>query len=448
MADLKITQLNALAVPVLADLLASVDDPAGAAETKKLTLQALRDSGILDKKAATYIVAADGSGDFTDIQDGIDALPAGGGLVYVREGTYTLAAGLTLAKSNVTLIGSGEATIITLANTVNQHLLTIGDGATAFENIQIRNCKIDGNRANQAGTLYGIYANKNITNLQISGVVFDKTKSQSIYINTGCASVVIVENKFLTDAAEVSITDADRVFFQNNDMKGTRMAGINVYYSNHILIAENYLESTGDEFATYGEIFLYQCRHANVLGNIVKNHAYNQIWIMYSQFLKINGNDCSGAGGMGTGDGINISNSNYGSICANNIYRCNTGLGLFYSGNFAISGNTFLTSTFNGIYLVTCADISVTGNHVKDSSVQNNNTYFGIGLDWASVRCTVVGNTVIEQAVNRAKYGICEQHNGTDYNLIAHNVVHGAGTANIYGFGLFSKFSENILVPG
>jgi len=65
------------------------------------------------QSVATIIVAADGSGHYTDIQDGIDALPASGGAVYVKEGTYTILAGLTIAVANVALIGSGKATIIT-----------------------------------------------------------------------------------------------------------------------------------------------------------------------------------------------------------------------------------------------------------------------------------------------------------------------------------------------
>lgn len=41
MADLKITQLNALATPTADDLLVVVDAPAGVAETKKMTVAAL-----------------------------------------------------------------------------------------------------------------------------------------------------------------------------------------------------------------------------------------------------------------------------------------------------------------------------------------------------------------------------------------------------------------------
>lgn len=61
---------------------------------------------------ATIVVAADGTGNYTDIQDGIDALPAGGGVVYIKEGTYIIAAALTIGVNNTSLIGAGKSTII------------------------------------------------------------------------------------------------------------------------------------------------------------------------------------------------------------------------------------------------------------------------------------------------------------------------------------------------
>ena len=57
---------------------------------------------------ATIVVAADGSGDFTAVQDGIDALPAGGGVVYIKEGTYTISVAIEIRKSNVALMGAGR----------------------------------------------------------------------------------------------------------------------------------------------------------------------------------------------------------------------------------------------------------------------------------------------------------------------------------------------------
>ncbi|MEK0337769.1 MAG: hypothetical protein QQN41_10090, partial [Nitrosopumilus sp.] len=61
---------------------------------------------------ATKVVAIDGTGDFTDIQSAIDDLPAGGGVVYIKEGTYTITAGITFPNAAISLIGAGRSTII------------------------------------------------------------------------------------------------------------------------------------------------------------------------------------------------------------------------------------------------------------------------------------------------------------------------------------------------
>lgn len=78
-----------------------------------------------DKYVATKLVAADGSGDYTDIQSAINALPASGGVVYVKEGTYTLSSKITIDKK-LTLIGSGNGTKIEWSGT-GEAILTSGN---------------------------------------------------------------------------------------------------------------------------------------------------------------------------------------------------------------------------------------------------------------------------------------------------------------------------------
>lgn len=74
--------------------------------------------GISKLKVATVIVAADGTGDTIDIQTGINLLPAGGGVVYIKEGTYTITETIDINKSKVTLRGAGYSTKIITASDV------------------------------------------------------------------------------------------------------------------------------------------------------------------------------------------------------------------------------------------------------------------------------------------------------------------------------------------
>jgi len=79
---------------------------------QKLFKMAMSMGSFATRVVATIVVALDGSGDTTDIQTGIDLLPATGGSVYIREGTYTITARINLNKPNVSIIGAGRSTII------------------------------------------------------------------------------------------------------------------------------------------------------------------------------------------------------------------------------------------------------------------------------------------------------------------------------------------------
>lgn len=65
--------------------------------------------------AATFVAGADlGRADFTSIQAAIDALPAAGGEIFLREGTHSLSATVTLPNKPVKIRGCGPATVIDL----------------------------------------------------------------------------------------------------------------------------------------------------------------------------------------------------------------------------------------------------------------------------------------------------------------------------------------------
>lgn len=65
-----------------------------------------------DVEAATFTVAADGTGDFTTIADALAALPAEGGTVFVKQGTYSITATITLPDKPVAIRGSGIGSTI------------------------------------------------------------------------------------------------------------------------------------------------------------------------------------------------------------------------------------------------------------------------------------------------------------------------------------------------
>lgn len=103
---------------------------------------------------ATIVVAADGTGNFTTIQEGIDALPGGGGVVYIKEGTYMITAPIAITSNHVTLIGSGTSTKIQTVSNITMFNIT-GD-----EGIHLNKIFIYGDISKAANV--GIYMNDTI----------------------------------------------------------------------------------------------------------------------------------------------------------------------------------------------------------------------------------------------------------------------------------------------
>jgi hypothetical protein len=95
----KITELNELTAPVVTDLLAAVDDPAGSAETKKMTMQKL-----IDLVASTLGVFTAWVPSFT----GYSADPTGGLYYYLKIGKLVI---LTIREVTAGTSNSGGLTI-------------------------------------------------------------------------------------------------------------------------------------------------------------------------------------------------------------------------------------------------------------------------------------------------------------------------------------------------
>ena len=80
---------------------------------------------------ATVVLSSDGSGDSENIREAINLLPKGGGVIFVKEGTYNINSLITINKNNVSIIGSGRATIFDINTSTG--FKTIAN-YTTFEN--------------------------------------------------------------------------------------------------------------------------------------------------------------------------------------------------------------------------------------------------------------------------------------------------------------------------
>ncbi len=87
-------------------------------------------------KATTLLVDASGKGDYSTVQEAVDALAAGGGEVLVAEGTYTLTSAIVLdGVEGVTIRGVGPGTVLKVADRVEESLTV--DAAAGLRTVAV-----------------------------------------------------------------------------------------------------------------------------------------------------------------------------------------------------------------------------------------------------------------------------------------------------------------------
>ena len=317
-------------------------------------------------KAATKIVAADGSGDYTDIQSAINALPASGGVVYIREGTYTVSSSIAIISSNVTLVGAGAATKIFLANGANVDVIS----ATWGQNIVIANLCIDGNKANQTAASSGIKFT-NVENSRISGCRIEKSKDCGVYLDSSSRNVIT-----------------------NSTVESGGNLGIYLSSSNNNTVMGNTIESNSSD-----GIFCSGSNNNTVMGNTIKSNSSDGIF-------------CNGANNNTiTG---NTSESNGGS-----------GIQLYSSSNNSVTGNTIKSNGSYGIMIASSNNNVVVGNVVMNNSKSVAGAYDGIYISTSDYNVITSNRCTDDQLVKTQGYGI-NIFNGTcDFNLVDGNVLVG-----------------------
>jgi hypothetical protein len=119
-------------------------------------------------KAATIIVSTVASeGDYTDIQSAINALPAQGGLILVREGTYSISSTLALPNKPVWIRGCGiGATIIDIgANTISAFTIASAN-KYGFSDLRING----GGAASQRGLNVSAFADVRMASVEMLAI--------------------------------------------------------------------------------------------------------------------------------------------------------------------------------------------------------------------------------------------------------------------------------------
>ena len=105
----------------------------------------------------------DGTADQTEINAAITDLPATGGEIVILDGTYNISAKIDVNKSNVSIVGNGNATILKRMydSTSEEGVITL----TGRSGCKIADLQVDGNKTSYTNNNnYGIYLGSPINN--------------------------------------------------------------------------------------------------------------------------------------------------------------------------------------------------------------------------------------------------------------------------------------------
>ena len=132
-----------------------------------------------------------------EIQDLIDALPAGGGKVTLEPRLYEIDSPITITKNYVMLEGSGHATIIKHKAGVAHEVIKVGDGVTPVYNLILSDFRIDGNRGNVTGM------EQPVIRLNMSRW----SSIQRLYISSGSSTAIRSQNSQRLNASNNHISN-------------------------------------------------------------------------------------------------------------------------------------------------------------------------------------------------------------------------------------------------
>ena len=348
------------------------------------------------KDAADYV--ATGTGDQATINSALTALPAGGGTVYLMEGTYNFTAGVSV-PNNATLSGAGTGTILTIPNTQNSsyNFITNTDTSTGT-GVTIRDLLIDGNKANNgSAVMSGIFLNGIASNAKVTNVLI----------------------KNVAGANGISLSSSSYVTLANNTITGASVEGIRVSAGSGNAITGNTIMTSGDG------MFLLSTSNTVVSNNTVQSNTGYGIWLKSSTTNTVTGNT---ALSNSTGN-IYLSNAaNANTITGNTVQSSSSdGIEVSASSHNTISGNLSQGNTNAGIHLdgTTTSNNIVSGNKLYDNGGGSNEN--GIYLQDTSINNSITGNDISDSSCSSGCNAIVIANSGSSYNYISGNHFTGAG---------------------
>ena len=301
--------------------------------------QLARATKAFSKKTATLVVGTalsghtladcdylcDGTDDQVEINAAILALPAVGGKVVIREGTYSIAASIIINANNLIIEGMGASTVLKrMYNSVTSE----GIVSVSRDYCAVRNLQIDGNKANYTNNSNcGIIVHND--NCTVSGNACHNNANRGIYVTGGNCTV---SWNTCNGNGDNGITANSNCTVSGNACNGNSICGI-IVHNDNCTVSGNACNGNGANGISAGG-------NCAISGNACIGNGANGITV-HNDNCTVSGNACNGNGVSG----IVVDSGN-----ANSITGC------------AVSANTCIGNGVSGINLENCSNNTVSAN--------------------------------------------------------------------------------------
>lgn len=385
------------------------------------------------------VVDANGYGDYTTVAA---AVTAGHTNIYVRSGTYTAAANLSLSAGTIITGEDWDTTVLDMGIGASNYQLQLN-----ANNIILRNIKISGFR-NSVYTISGSGSNIRFEHCKlVNPSDTDYSNARLLYITGNNLS--ITDCYFETSRVAIYSTgtnnNIDRNRFASNIATNSKSFLMNYFTGDDLIFTNNFVTCTDSEDYSSALIDVSGAR-AIITNNkfssnskygrcvyvsgadskVVNNHivGFEDAIFLYSEYRQVcSGNTISGCGGIGiyTTGGTNTGYG-YKTIIGNVIYDID-GVGITTSERVVVSGNAIYSASdgITGFAFGSPYYLIITNNEIGECSGDGIN--IAGGTAYSGANC-IISNNRIE---NCGVYGIYAR---LTVSTVIGNVAHSNDTAN------------------
>jgi parallel beta-helix repeat protein len=400
------------------------------------------------------------AGDYTTLQEAVNALPPEGGTVFIPAGVYKITEPIIVKKSEVSLIGEGSGTV--LLNTSEEGKNTIellGTEEEPIWRVKISDMHLKGNE--KSGN--AICAN-HVNEISLSDMWIDYHGKSGIYLDYCLENPRIYDNNIaynkemgvLLDGCHDIVVSANQmeengIGIYGKGLFNATVTGNNIddhiknciYFVNTLgsIITANMLENcqgksvildekcngivlTGNTFRMPGVLYVFKTKGIVITGNAFDSSESTALEVEESELITVSGNIFSGSG-----EGVN------------RIY----GIVMSDVNDVSISGNTMVRPLEGGIYILGDKNgyVNITGNTIKSPSYNNLGMYSGILIQNTS-HSIISHNIVIDDNEAENMKSAIEESGDSDYNIITNNRVNKGTSGSIVTKGQNTRIESNL----